>query len=180
MRILGIDPGLRQTGWGVIDNQQGELCYIACGVIIPSVKEAFCNRLAWIYRELDAVLDTYQPTATSVEETFVNQNPTSALKLGMARGVILVVPALRKIPLFEYSANHIKKCVVGAGHAQKHQVEAMIRILLPKSTPQYLDPNAADALAAAVCHAHSLKLHTIEQEARNALQPKGLRKVSFS
>jgi crossover junction endodeoxyribonuclease RuvC len=169
MRILGLDPGLRQTGWGILDWDEfnGDLRYIACGVICPPLSEGLANRLADLHRKLVSVLQIYRPRVASVEETFVNQNPASTLKLGMARGVILAVPALENIELFEYSANRIKKCVVGVGHAQKEQVQSMIRILLP-SVPVSLNANAADALATAICHAHFSKIQLISKKAISA------------
>ncbi len=159
MRLLGLDPGLRHTGWGVIDVAGNRLSHVADGVVHSRDGKTLAERLVDLFRELNRVLDRYDPVEAAVEETFVNKNPASTLKLGVARGVVLLVPAERGMPVFEYSANLVKKSVVGAGHADKQQVEMMVRRLLPGAT---LDaPDAADALAVAICHAH----HTATQRA---------------
>jgi crossover junction endodeoxyribonuclease RuvC len=152
MRLLGLDPGLRHTGWGVVDVAGNRLSHVADGVVHSRDGRPLPERLVDLFRQLNSVLDRYQPDEAAVEETFVNKNPASTLKLGVARGVVLLAPAERGIPVFEYSANLIKKSVVGAGHADKQQVAMMVRRLLPGAT---LDsPDAADALAVAICHAH--------------------------
>jgi len=152
MRLLGLDPGLRHTGWGVIDVAGNRLSHVADGVVHSRDGRPLAERLVDLFRELNRVLDRYGPAEAAVEETFVNKNPASTLKLGVARGVVLLAPAERGVPVFEYSANLVKKSVVGAGHADKQQVEMMVRRLLPGAT---LDtPDAADALAVAICHAH--------------------------
>ena len=152
MRILGLDPGLKHTGWGVIASSGGRLAHIAHGRVDTNAKASLAERLAALHAGLGDVLDRFHPDEAAVEETFVNTNPTATLRLGMARGVVLLVPALYGIPVAEYGANHIKKSVVGAGHADKGQVKAMIAHLLP--TAQATSADAADALAVAVCHAH--------------------------
>jgi crossover junction endodeoxyribonuclease RuvC len=152
MRLLGLDPGLRRTGWGVIDTEGNRLRYVACGLIAVPEKDSLALRLAGLYRALNEVLDRFAPEAAAVEESFVNQNPASTLKLGLARGVVLLAPAARGLPVFEYAANLVKKSVTGAGHAEKRQVEAMVRRLLPGAEADSAD--AADALASAICHAH--------------------------
>ena len=152
MRLLGLDPGLRNTGWGVIDAEGNRLKHVAQGVAKTSTDASLAVRLGELYRLLGAVLDQYQPDAAAVEETFVNKNPGSTLKLGMARGVVLLAPAERGVPVAEYAANMIKKSVVGAGHAEKTQVQLMVRRLLPGCGVVKAD--AADALAVAICHAH--------------------------
>jgi crossover junction endodeoxyribonuclease RuvC len=154
MRIIGLDPGLQHTGWGVIDQNGSRLSYVACGRISSVASQALAERLAEIHAGLNAVIELHQPEAAAVEETFVNKNPTSTLKLGLARGVALLTPALHKLQVYEYPANLIKKSVVGAGHAGKEQVQVMVRILLPAS--QAGSPDAADALAVAICHAHHM------------------------
>ena len=154
MRIIGLDPGLQHTGWGVIDQDGSRLSYVACGRISSVASQALAERLAEIHAGLNAIIDLHQPEAAAVEETFVNKNPTSTLKLGLARGVALLTPALHKLQVYEYPANLIKKSVVGAGHAGKEQVQVMVRVLLPAS--QAGSPDAADALAVAICHAHHM------------------------
>jgi crossover junction endodeoxyribonuclease RuvC len=152
MRIIGLDPGLQHTGWGIIDQSGSRLSFVAAGRISSRASEPLAERLAAIHAGLNGVIDDHQPDAAAVEETFVNKNPASTLKLGLARGVALLTPALHKLPVFEYPANLIKKSVVGAGHAGKEQVQVMVRVLLPASSAE--SPDAADALAVAICHAH--------------------------
>jgi len=152
MRLLGLDPGLRHTGWGVIDVAGNRLTHRADGVVHSDGKKSLPERLVELFRQLNDVLDAQQPDEAAVEETFVNKNPASTLKLGVARGVVLLVPAERGLPVAEYSANLIKKSVVGVGHADKTQVQMMVRRLLPGCLIQSAD--AADALAVAICHAH--------------------------
>jgi crossover junction endodeoxyribonuclease RuvC len=152
MRVLGLDPGLRHTGWGVIDVDGNRLAYVADGVAHAVSSQPLAMRLASLFRQVTAVLDRFCPDEAAVEETFVNRNPASTLKLGLARGVVLLAPAERGLPVAEYSANLIKKAVVGAGHAQKAQVQMMVRRLLPGCAISAAD--AADALAVAICHAH--------------------------
>ena len=152
MRLIGLDPGLRHTGWGVIDAEGNRLSHVADGVVHSRDREALALRLVDLFRQLNDIIERYAPAAAAVEETFVNKNPASTLKLGVARGVVLLAPAERGLPVFEYSANLIKKSVVGAGHAEKAQVEMMVRRLLPGAVLE--SPDAADALAVAICHAH--------------------------
>lgn len=152
IRILGLDPGLRFTGWGIVQLEGNRLKHIAHGVVKSTSTLSFGERLRQIYEGVEKVIDTYSPDEAAVEETFVNKNPNSTLKLGMARGVVMVVPALKDLDIHEYSANRIKKTVVGAGHAEKEQVITMVGHLLP--TAGELTSDAADALAAAICHSH--------------------------
>jgi len=152
MRLLGLDPGLRHTGWGVIDIDGNRLRHVGDGVVHPRADGALAERLSDLFRALNEMLDRFQPDAAAVEETFVNKNPASTLKLGVARGVVLLAPAERRIPVAEYSANLIKKSVVGVGHADKPQIQMMVRRLLPGCLIASAD--AADALAVAICHAH--------------------------
>lgn len=152
MRILGLDPGLQRTGWGVIDSDGFHLKGIAAGVIATAAGQETALRLAHIHQELQKIIIQYKPEMAAVEETFVNQNPASALKLGLARGIVLMTPALLGLPVGEYNANHIKKAVAGAGHAGKGQVQFMIKRLLPNLN--FTGADAADALAVAICHAH--------------------------
>ncbi len=152
MRVLGLDPGLRHTGWGVIDVAGNRLTHVADGVVHAPTNLSLAARLVVLFRQLNEVLERYGPDEAAVEETFVNKNPVSTLRLGVARGVVLLAPAERGLPVAEYSANLIKKSVVGAGHAEKEQVQMMVRRLLPGCTIEKAD--AADALAVAICHAH--------------------------
>ena len=152
MRLLGLDPGLRHTGWGVIEVDGVHLRYLADGAVDSDGRLDLARRLVQLHDGLAAVLAAWRPDEAAVEETFVNKNPTSTLKLGVARGVALLVPALAGLPVTEYPANLIKKSVVGVGHAAKEQVQVMVRHLLPGAMSTSAD--AADALAVAICHAH--------------------------
>jgi crossover junction endodeoxyribonuclease RuvC len=152
MRVLGLDPGLRHTGWGVVDVAGDRLAHVADGVAHAATDQPLAVRLVSLFRQLGEVLERYRPDEAAVEETFVNRNAASTLKLGVARGVVLLAPAERGLPVAEYSANLIKKAVVGAGHAEKAQVQLMVRRLLPGFAIGQAD--AADALAVAICHAH--------------------------
>ncbi|HUH84801.1 MAG TPA: crossover junction endodeoxyribonuclease RuvC [Stellaceae bacterium] len=152
MRLIGFDPGLRHTGWGVIEAAGNRLRHVADGVVHSQDGASLAERLTELFRQLNAVLDRFRPDEAAVEESFVNKNPASTLKLGMARGIVLLAPAERGIPVVEYPANLIKKSVVGVGHADKEQVELMVRRLLPGAALEASD--AADALAVAICHAH--------------------------
>lgn len=151
MRLIGLDPGLRRTGWGIVDAEGNRLRHVDCGIIAVAQSGALAQRLAALFRGLTAVLDRYTPDAAAVEESFVNRNAASTLKLGAARGVVLLAPAERGLPVYEYPANLIKKSVVGFGHAEKRQVALMVRKLLPGADAL---ADAADALAVAICHAH--------------------------
>lgn len=152
MRVVGLDPGLRRTGWGVIEADGSRLRHIANGEVRSDESLDLAARLAQIHAGLVAVLEEFEPTEAAVEETFVNRNPVSTLKLGQARGVALLVPAQAGIPVHEYAANRIKKAVVGVGHADKAQIGMMVGTLLPGVALAGAD--AADALAVAICHAH--------------------------
>ncbi len=152
MRVLGLDPGLRHTGWGVIDVSGSRLRHIGAGVVHAAIDQPLALRLLSLFRQIVAVLDEFRPDEAAVEETFVNRNAASTLKLGVARGVVLLAPAERGLPVAEYSANLVKKSVVGGGHADKAQVQMMVRRLLPGCVIDAAD--AADALAVAICHAH--------------------------
>ena len=151
IRILGIDPGLRNTGWGVIEATGTRLTYVGCGSIHTDAATSLAERLALIHRSIARLIDDERPAEAAVEETFVNRDPQSTLKLGQARGAALAALALMELPVAEYAANLIKKTVVGVGHAEKAQVQMMVKMLLPAS--QAKSPDAADALAVAICHA---------------------------
>ena len=152
MLILGLDPGLRNTGWGVLESVGNRLRHVADGVITTTNSEPVATRLADLHRNLAALLEKFRPDEAAVEETYVNRNPTSTLRLGQARGVVLLAPALAGIPVAEYGAMTVKQSVVGYGHAEKDQVAMMVRRLLPAAQLKRAD--AADALAVAICHAH--------------------------
>ncbi len=152
IRILGIDPGLRRTGWGLIESEGNRLIYIACGSVETGERDDLGTRLLAIHDGLIAVIARYQPQEAAVEATFVNTNAAATLKLGQARGIAMLVPAKAGLTVAEYAPNVVKKTVVGAGHGEKSQIRMMIGVLLPKADPQSED--AADALAIAICHAH--------------------------
>ena len=151
MRILGLDPGLRHTGWGVVDKVGNRYTFVAAGVINPDVDLSLAKRLAELHESLIKVIQDYCPDAVAVEETFVNKNPSSTLKLGQARGVVLMTPASMNIDVAEYTPNQIKKTITGVGHAEKIQVDMMVHKLV-SGVPDKLPPDAADALAMALCH----------------------------
>jgi crossover junction endodeoxyribonuclease RuvC len=152
IRILGIDPGLRRTGWGLIEADGNRLIYVACGSVETAEAEPLGLRLVAIHDGLAKVIAEFQPAEAAVEATFVNVNAAATLKLGQARGIAMLVPAKAGLTVAEYAPNVVKKTVVGAGHGDKGQIRMMIGVLLPKAEPQSED--AADALAIAICHAH--------------------------
>lgn len=150
-RILGIDPGLRHTGWGVIEAEGNAVRFVACGTISVSPSGTLPERVATLAEAMKEVVLTYNPHTAAIEETFVNKNPMSSLKLGHARGALMVSVSQAGVPLAEYAARLVKKTVTGVGKADKQQVEAMVKVLLPKAEVDSAD--AADALAVAICHA---------------------------
>ena len=152
MRLIGLDPGLRNTGWGVVDVEGNRLTYVAHGTVSPNANQDLAKRLRDLHEGLAQVLVDFNPDEAAVEETFVNKNPGTTLRLGEARGVVVLAPALAGLPVAEYSANRIKKSIVGAGHAAKEQVQMMVGRILPGC--QFSSPDAADALAVAIWHAH--------------------------
>ena len=157
MRVLGIDPGLRNLGWGVIDVQGSRITHVANGICHSAPGDLdgdLALRLVSLFDQLTAVLRTHAPDEAAVEHTFVNKDAVATLKLGQARGIALLVPAQAGISVGEYAPNAVKKTVVGVGHADKGQVDHMVRILLPGV--QIAGADAADALAIAICHAHHL------------------------
>lgn len=151
-RILGLDPGLRRTGWGVIDRDGSRLKFVECGVVTSDSEMSLADRLVALHEGLSAVIERLLPEAAAVEHTFVNKDPVATLKLGQARAIALLVPARAGLTVAEYAPNQVKKSVVGVGHADKDQVHAMVKILLPQSNAK--GPDAADALAIAITHAH--------------------------
>jgi crossover junction endodeoxyribonuclease RuvC len=159
VRIIGIDPGLRNTGWGIIESEGSRLSYVADGSVHSDADTALAERLLQIHQQVLAVLKEFEPDEAAIEETFVNKDARATLKLGQARGVVMLAPALLKIPVSEYAPNVIKKSVVGAGHAEKDQVKHMVRLLLPKAVMKTAD--SVDALAIAICHAHHRGAQTL-------------------
>ncbi|HYW60271.1 MAG TPA: crossover junction endodeoxyribonuclease RuvC [Xanthobacteraceae bacterium] len=152
IRILGIDPGLRRTGWGVIDVDGNRLVFVGCGSVGSDDRAELAQRLVALHVGLMRVVDDFRPAEAAVEATFVNKDATATLKLGQARGIALLVPASAGMAVAEYAPNLVKKTIIGAGHGEKAQIRAMIGVLLPKAEPRTHD--AADALAIAICHAH--------------------------
>jgi crossover junction endodeoxyribonuclease RuvC len=152
VRIIGIDPGLRRTGWGVIEADGNRLIYVACGSVEPPDDLPLSSRLLAIHEGLASVLSDHKPMEAAVEQTFINKDGAATLKLGQARGIAMLAPAMFGISVAEYAPNQVKKTVVGAGHADKQQIGMMLKILLPKAEPPTAD--AADALAIAITHAH--------------------------
>lgn len=156
MRVIGIDPGLRNLGWGVIDVTGARLSHVANGICHSDGADgSLAMRLASLYAQLTEVMQLYAPNAAAVEHTFVNKDAVASLKLGQARGIALLVPAQLGLDVGEYAPNAVKKAVVGVGHADKGQVDHMVRLQLPGVT--IAGPDAADALAIAICHAHHLQ-----------------------
>jgi crossover junction endodeoxyribonuclease RuvC len=152
VRIIGIDPGLRRTGWGVIEIEGNRLHFVGCGSVEPPENLPLASRLLAIHEGLAAVFADYKPAEAAVEQTFVNKDGVATLKLGQARGVAMLAPAMFGISVSEYAPNQVKKTVVGAGHADKNQISVMLKILLPRAEPK--SPDATDALAIAITHAH--------------------------
>ncbi len=152
VRIIGIDPGLRRTGWGVIETDGVRLSYVSSGLITSTADEDLAYRLRELFEGLTSVIAASGASEAAVEETFVNENPRSTLKLGQARGMALLAPAMKGLRVAEYPPNLIKKSVVGSGHAEKQQIQAMIGFLLPKA--RFESADEADALAIAICHAN--------------------------
>jgi len=151
-RILGLDPGLRRTGWGMIGLTGNKLTYIACGIVTTDSAQPLAARLVTLHTGLLDIIERLKPDVAAVEQTFVNKDPVATLKLGQARAIALLVPAQAGLEVAEYAPNQVKKSVVGVGHAEKEQVHAMVKVLLPQSAADSAD--AADALAVAITHAH--------------------------
>lgn len=159
VRLMGLDPGLRCTGWGMIQHDGNRLTHVASGAITSDSDRPLAERLYQLFEALSEIIKLYRPAEAAVEETFVNKNPASTLKLGQARGVVLLAPASSGLFVAEYSANLVKKSLVGTGHAAKSQVQAMVQTLLPNSNPKTTD--ASDALAVAICHAHHRRFSSL-------------------
>jgi crossover junction endodeoxyribonuclease RuvC len=152
IRIIGIDPGLRRTGWGLVEAQGNILRFVASGTVKSDEKADLASRLCQLHDGLCAVLEAHQPEEAAVEATFVNKDATATLKLGQARGIAMLVPARAGLKVAEYAPNAVKKAVIGVGHGDKKQIHMMVKVLLPKAV--FEGDDAADALAIAICHAH--------------------------
>lgn len=152
IRILGIDPGLRRTGWGVIEAVGNRLVYVACGAAATDDKASLAMRLVSLHDALGLVIEEFRPDEAAVEATFVNKDASATLKLGQARGIALMVPARAGMPVAEYAPNLVKKTIVGVGHCEKSQIRMMLSVLLPRA--ELSSHDAADALAIAITHAH--------------------------
>lgn len=159
VRIIGIDPGLRNTGWGVIEAEGTRLSYVADGSVHSDADEPLATRLLQIHTQLSEILQRFAPDEAAIEETFVNKDARATLKLGQARGAAMLAPALAGISVAEYAPNVVKKSVVGAGHAEKDQVKHMVKVLLPRAELNTAD--STDALAIAICHAHHRGTQTL-------------------
>ncbi len=157
--ILGIDPGLNKTGWGVVSHEKSVLKFVACGLVKSSDKDSLCTRLGALSEGLAAVIRAQNPGEVAIEETFVNKSGQSTLKLGQARGALILTVAQAKLPLAEYAANLVKKTVTGNGHAEKEQVQAMVKMLLPAAS--FKTPDEADALAVAITHSMHSKVFNV-------------------
>jgi crossover junction endodeoxyribonuclease RuvC len=166
IRIIGIDPGLRRTGWGVIDSDGARLAFVACGAVVSDDEQGLGMRLRQIFDGLQEVLARLAPEEAAVEQTFVNRDGAATLKLGQARGIAMLVLALSGLLIAEYAPNAVKKTVVGAGHCDKSQIRAMVKCLLPRASFDSTD--AADALAIAITHAHSRSWRRLEALALGA------------
>ena len=152
IRIIGIDPGLRNTGWGVIDSLGNSLRFVASGTVKSDNKLDLASRLNQLYDGLESILHQFQPFEAAVENTFVNKDATATLKLGQARGIAMLAPARAGLRVGEYAPNAVKKAVIGVGHGDKKQIVMMVKMLIPKAS--FDSDHAADALAIAICHAH--------------------------
>lgn len=152
IRIIGIDPGLRRTGWGVIDSHGNSLRFVASGTVRSDDKAPLAARLCQLHDGLAEVLHQAMPDEAAVEQTFVNKDATATLKLGQARGIAMLVPARAGLVVAEYAPNAVKKAVIGVGHGEKKQIHMMVKVLMPKAV--FETDDAADALAIAICHAH--------------------------
>ena len=166
IRILGIDPGLRRTGWGVVAIDGNRLSFLACGSLSTDDDAELAARLLAIHDGLRRVVDEHAPHEAAVEATFVNKDARATLKLGQARGIAMLVPAIAGLRVAEYAPNLVKKTIVGAGHSEKMQIRRMVGVLLPKADPRSDD--AADALAVAICHAHHRRSAVLNAAVRHA------------
>ena len=155
IRIIGIDPGLRRTGWGVVETLGNSLRFVASGTIRSDDKGELAARLCQLHDGLRDIIHAEMPHEAAVEQTFVNKDASATLKLGQARGIAMLVPALAGLDVAEYAPNAVKKAVIGVGHGQKQQIHMMVKVLMPKAV--FDSEHAADALAIAICHAHHMQ-----------------------
>jgi crossover junction endodeoxyribonuclease RuvC len=161
IRIIGIDPGLRRMGWGIIDVLGNSLGFVACGTITSDEKTELASRLCQLHDGLSEIIHSHMPHEAAVEATFVNKDAVATLKLGQARGIAMLVPAKAGLPVSEYAPNAVKKSVIGVGHGDKAQIQMMVKVLMPKAI--FTGPDAADALAIAICHAHHRGANRLKQ-----------------
>ncbi|MBB3658063.1 crossover junction endodeoxyribonuclease RuvC [Rhizobium sp. BK650] len=166
IRIIGIDPGLRRTGWGIIDTLGNSLRFVASGTVTSDGDMDLASRLCQLHDGLADVVHSYKPDEAAVEQTFVNKDAVATLKLGQARGIAMLVPARAGLPVSEYAPNAVKKTVIGVGHGEKQQIHMMLKILMPKA--EFKGNDAADALAIAICHAHHRGGNRMRQAIANA------------
>lgn len=152
IRIIGIDPGLRRTGWGIIESLGNSLRFVGSGTVRSEQDADLATRLCQLHDGLATIIHHHMPHEAAVEQTFVNKDATATLKLGQARGIAMLVPARAGLPVAEYAPNAVKKTVIGVGHGDKKQIHMMVKVLMPKAT--FDTDDAADALAIAICHAH--------------------------
>ncbi|MGN6551025.1 MAG: crossover junction endodeoxyribonuclease RuvC [Pararhizobium sp.] len=152
IRIIGIDPGLRNTGWGIVETLGNTLRFVAAGTVHSDGTCDLASRLCQLHDGLAEIVHAHRPEEAAVEQTFVNKDAVATLKLGQARGIAMLVPARAGLPVAEYSPNAVKKTVIGVGHGDKKQIHMMVKVLLPRAAFDTAD--AADALAIAICHAH--------------------------
>ncbi|TDH35105.1 crossover junction endodeoxyribonuclease RuvC [Pseudohoeflea suaedae] len=152
IRIIGIDPGLRRTGWGIVESLGNSLRFVASGTVRSDEKRDLASRLHQLFEGLEEVIHTYRPFEAAVENTFVNKDATATLKLGQARGIAMVVPVRAGLRVAEYAPNAVKKSVIGVGHGDKKQIQMMVKVLMPRA--EFDTDDAADAIAIAICHAH--------------------------
>ncbi len=150
---MGIDPGLRRTGWAIIETRGNSLRFVGAGTVRSTDKADLASRLCQIYEGLSAILKQFAPEEAAVEATFVNKDATATLKLGQARGIAMLVPAQAGLPVAEYAPNAVKKAVIGVGHGDKKQIHMMVKVLMPKAS--FDTDDAADAIAIAICHSHN-------------------------
>lgn len=151
IRVLGLDPGLRNTGWSILEKDGPKIRFVAAGVLHSNEKNTLPERLVELHQGVLKIVESYEPDEAAIEEIFVNMNPNSTLKLGQARAAVMLAPALKGLRVGEYTPNQIKKMIVGTGHADKAQVDMMVRSLL-KTVPEKIPPDASDAIGIALCH----------------------------
>ena len=160
IRIIGIDPGLRRTGWGVIESLGNSLRFVAAGTVRSNDKADLASRLCQLHDGLADILHLHAPVEAAVEATFVNKDAAATLKLGQARGIAMLVPARGGLVVAEYAPNAVKKAVIGVGHGEKRQIHMMVKVLMPKAV--FDSDDAADALAIAICHAHHRQSRVVQ------------------